>query len=185
MESPGTLRRWRGSGAKCTGAGTSGSEGVVGVGGCHGNDSREYSSPILYRRCGSCTVCTVEQRDHCSRSRVPESGTPGSAGAAGGQLPAATRPLRAGKTLWWSCTYWITAIFWSPGCRHGVTRGDADARSTRGRSRHETPVHRPQMRRRGVPEGQFGPWSNPANKPCDDPFVSGKPDLEPSLDSRQ
>ena len=25
------------------------------------------------------------------------------------------------------------------------------------------------MRRRGVPEGQFGPWSNPANEPCDDP----------------
>ena len=24
------------------------------------------------------------------------------------------------------------------------------------------------MRRRGVPEGQFGPWSNPTNKPCDD-----------------
>ena len=26
------------------------------------------------------------------------------------------------------------------------------------------------MRRRGVPEGQFSPWSNPTNKPCDDPL---------------
>ena len=29
------------------------------------------------------------------------------------------------------------------------------------------------MRRRGVPEGQFGPWSNPTNKPCDDPYLAG------------
>ena len=29
------------------------------------------------------------------------------------------------------------------------------------------------MRRRGVPEGQFGPWSNPTNKPCDDPLLNG------------
>ena len=21
-----------------------------------------------------------------------------------------------------------------------------------------------------LPEGQFGPWSNPTNKPCDDPW---------------
>ena len=27
------------------------------------------------------------------------------------------------------------------------------------------------MRRQGVPEGQFGPWSNPTNKPCDDPWL--------------
>ena len=26
------------------------------------------------------------------------------------------------------------------------------------------------MRRRGVPEGQFGPWSNSTHKPCDDPY---------------
>ena len=34
---------------------------------------------------------TVEQQGHRSRSRVPELGTPGTVGAAGGQLPAATR----------------------------------------------------------------------------------------------
>ena len=32
----------------------------------------------------------------------------------------------------------------------------------------------PQMRRRCVPEGQFAPWSNPTNKPCDDPVVYTK-----------
>ena len=36
-------------------------------------------------------MCTVEQQGHRSRSRVPELGTPGTVGAAGGQLPAATR----------------------------------------------------------------------------------------------
>ena len=60
-------------------------------------------------------------------------------------------------------------IFWSTRCRHGDTRGGAGARSARGRLQRETPGHRPRMRRRGVPEGQFGPWSNPTNKPCDDP----------------
>ena len=39
------------------------------------------------------TGCTVEQRDHYPRSRVPELGTPGSVGAAGGRPPAATRPI--------------------------------------------------------------------------------------------
>ena len=39
------------------------------------------------------TECTVEQRDHYPRSRVPELGTPGSVGAAGGRPPAATRPI--------------------------------------------------------------------------------------------
>ena len=33
---------------------------------------------------------------HCLTSRVPELGMPGSVGAAGGQLPAATRPAFAG-----------------------------------------------------------------------------------------
>ena len=52
----------------------------------------------------------------------------------------------------------------------GHSRG-AGARSARGRLQRETPGHRPRMRRRGVPEGHFGPWSNPTNKPCDDPIL--------------
>jgi hypothetical protein len=36
------------------------------------------------------TVFTAAQRRHSPRSRMPESGTSGSVGAAGGQLPAAT-----------------------------------------------------------------------------------------------
>ena len=45
------------------------------------------------------TECTVEQRDHYPRSRVPELGTPGSVGAAGGRPPAATRPIAQRSTL--------------------------------------------------------------------------------------
>ena len=62
----------------------SGLVGVVGVGAGRGNDSRACSTPIPSPLCASCTVCTVEQRDHYLRSRVPEWGTPGSVGAAGG-----------------------------------------------------------------------------------------------------
>ena len=58
--------------------GASGLVGVVGVGACRGNDSRACSTPIPSPLCASCTVCTVEQRDHYLRSRVPEWGTPGS-----------------------------------------------------------------------------------------------------------
>ena len=46
-----------------------------------------------FRTDGCETECTVEQRDHYPRSRVPELGMPGSVGAAGGQPPAATRPI--------------------------------------------------------------------------------------------
>ena len=43
-----------------------------------------FSKPIPSLRRAWCTVCTVEQRGHSPRSRMPELGTYGSAGAAGG-----------------------------------------------------------------------------------------------------
>ena len=49
------------------------------------------------------TECTVEQRDHYPRSRVPELGTPGSVGAAGGRPPAATRPIARDTLVDCSC----------------------------------------------------------------------------------
>ena len=74
--------------------------------------------------------------------------------------------LRAGKALWWSCN--LLAYF-----DFLVAAMPSRVHSKRCRRlRRETPVHRPQMRRRGVPEGQFGPWSNPTNKPCDAPWLA-------------
>ena len=53
--------------------------------------SRACATPIPSPLRESCTVCAVEQQGHRSRSRVRQSRMLGSVGAAGGQLPAATR----------------------------------------------------------------------------------------------